>query len=118
MEAKQFFPQEIRGRFILRNPKSEKPTLIYFLVRINGKQLKLSTRTKCYPKYWNVQKQEVYVSTMLAESDIRNNIIANNKISQIKLSFERFLTYVCHNPTQFMYAEELYNPQNEAFCIF
>lgn len=107
MEAKQFFPQEIRGRFILRNPKSEKPTLIYFLVRINGKQLKLSTRTKCYPKYWNVQKQEVYVSTMLAESDIRNNIIANNKISQIKLSFERFLTYVCHNPTQFMYAEEL-----------
>lgn len=96
----QFFPKEIRGRFILRNPKGERPSLIYFLVRINGKQLKLTTHVKCYPQHWNPKKQEAYISTLLSEIDNRNNAITNNKLSQIKLSFERFLQYIFDNPTK------------------
>ena len=39
----QYFFNEVQARFHLRKPKANKPTNIYLVCRINGKQVKLST---------------------------------------------------------------------------
>lgn len=76
---KQIFVHEMKATFNLREPKGKKPTNIYFVVRVDGKQVKLATGVKVYPNHWNKDKQEAYVSYMLSELDNRNNEIANRK---------------------------------------
>ena len=49
----QYFFNEVQARFHLRKPKANKPTNIYLVCRINGKQVKLSTGVKVYPEHWN-----------------------------------------------------------------
>ena len=39
----QIFINEIQTSFVLRQPKSTKPTNIYLVCRIQGKQVKLAT---------------------------------------------------------------------------
>ena len=40
---RQIFINEMQARFNLRKPRSEKPTNLYLVCRINNKQVKLST---------------------------------------------------------------------------
>ena len=47
----QYFFNEVQARFHLRKPKANKPTNIYLVCRINGKQVKLSTGVKVYPEH-------------------------------------------------------------------
>ena len=56
---KQTFIQEMSCNFNLREPKAHKPTNIYFVVCIEGKQIKFSTGVKVYPEQWNKKKQEL-----------------------------------------------------------
>ena len=49
----QIFINEIQTSFVLRQPKSTKPTNIYLVCRIQGKQVKLATGVKVYPEHWN-----------------------------------------------------------------
>ena len=44
--AGQFFFNELQARFNLREPKANKPTNIYLVCRISGKQVKLATGVK------------------------------------------------------------------------
>ena len=44
-----FINEIVKANFNLRQPKSERPTNIYLIVRINQKQAKLSTGVKVYP---------------------------------------------------------------------
>ena len=46
---RQIFINEMQARFNLRKPRSEKPTNLYLVCRINNKQVKLSTGVKIYP---------------------------------------------------------------------
>ena len=82
--GKQIFVNEITCHFNLREPKSPKPTYIYFIVCIDGKQMKFSTGVKIYPNQWNKKKQEAFISFRLSELDNRNNQIVNEKIASIK----------------------------------
>jgi hypothetical protein len=45
------------ARFILKQPKSKEPTLIYLLYRYNGIRFKYSTGWKILPKFWNAETQ-------------------------------------------------------------
>ena len=54
--AGQFFFNELQARFNLREPKANKPTNIYLVCRISGKQVKLATGVKIYPDHWNEKK--------------------------------------------------------------
>ena len=74
---KQVFVKEIQATFNLREPKGKKPTNIYFVIRMDGKQVKFATGVKVYPDHWNKEKQEAYISFRLSELDNRNNEIAN-----------------------------------------
>ena len=48
----QIFANELKRHYNLRNPKGEKPTMVFFVVRINNEQVKISVGMKVYPKYW------------------------------------------------------------------
>ena len=50
---KQAFVNEMTCHFNLREPKAKKPTNIYLVVSIEGKQIKFATGVKIYPEQWN-----------------------------------------------------------------
>ena len=95
-----FINEIVKANFNLRQPKSERPTNIYLIVRINQKQAKLSTGVKVYPEHWNIKKQEAYISCRLTESDNINNTIANKKLLELRSQFEEFKRYLCDNPSE------------------
>lgn len=94
----QIFINEIQTSFVLRQPKSTKPTNIYLVCRIQGKQVKLATGVKVYPEHWNTKKQEAYISVRLTELDNQNNEIANKKIKALRDSVASYKEYLCDNP--------------------
>ena len=96
----QIFFNEVQAQFNLREPKSNKPTNIYLVCRIDRKQIRLSTGVKVYPEHWNVKKQEAYISCRLSELDNLNNTIVNTKIIEIKNRFLQYKRYLCDNPNE------------------
>ena len=95
---KQTFANEITCHFNLREPRSQRPTNIYCIICVDGKQMKFPTGVKIYPEQWNKKKQEAFISFRLTELDNRNNRIVNEKISSIKQDFLNYKQYLCENP--------------------
>lgn len=104
---KQLFAQEIRGHFNLRKRHSDRPTNIYFVLCIYGKQIKIPTGVRIYPQHWNRKKQTPLISSALTELDNQNNSIVLNTINAIKNNFQRYIAYLCDNPTEVHRAKEL-----------
>lgn len=98
MSGQQIFINEMQASFVLRQPKANKPTNVYLVCRVQGKQIKLTTGVKVYPEHWNPKKQEAYVSVRLSELDNRNNEIANFKIKELKECVSTYKKYLCDNP--------------------
>ena len=97
---RQIFINEMQACFNLRKPRSEKPTNLYLVCRINNKQVKLSTGVKIYPDHWNEKRQEAYISVRLSEIDNINNTIVNKKITKLKEYFIEFKHYLCMHPDE------------------
>lgn len=95
---KQTFANEMTCHFNLREPRSQRPTNIYCIICVDGKQMKFPTGVKIYPEQWNKKKQEAFISFRLTELDNRNNRIVNEKISSIKQDFLNYKQYLCENP--------------------
>lgn len=100
MEQKQIFLNEVEAYFNLREPKSSKPTIIYLVVRAQGKQYKFSLGCKVYPSQWDRKKQRAFISPHLTELDNQNNFIVNQKISHFLFLFREILQYICECPTE------------------
>ena len=94
---KQHFIQELTLNFNLRQPKADKPTSIFAVVYIKGKQYRFSTGVKVYPHQWNKKKQEAYISLQLSELDNYNNSICNETLTIFKRNFTLFRHEVCTN---------------------
>ena len=94
----QFFVDGVTAHFNLRNPKSDKPTPIYLIIRIGKIQYKIPLGCKVYPLHWDKKKQKAYVSPNLTELDNRNNLIVNNKISLFLVGYMKALNYICKCP--------------------
>jgi hypothetical protein len=78
---KQLFISEISCNFNLRRPKViNKPTNVYCVVYVGGKQHYFATGLKVLPSQWNKKKQIAEVSNTLTTLDNRNNNILNEKI--------------------------------------
>ena len=93
--------------FYLRNPKAKKPTNIYLMLRINGKQIRLATSVKVIPDQWNHDEQVAYISHRLNELDNVNNEIVNEKLNAIKLRYNEFIDYICVNPEKIVNCHQL-----------
>jgi len=90
----QFFVNEINGHFNLREPKSNVPTMVFFVVRINGKQIKLSTGLKVYPSHWNKIDQLAFISPKLDPLDNANNELLNKRMLLFRNRFNNFKMYI------------------------
>ena len=76
----QIFLNELKANFNLRKASGNKPTLVYLVVSLNGKQYKLTTGLKVYPSMWDKKHQQAIISRKFSEMDNRNNMIVNAKI--------------------------------------
>lgn len=103
----QTFINELQGNFYLRTPKQEKPSLIYYVIVMNGKKYRFATGVKTYPDQWNAKKQETYISVRLSELDNTNNSIANTKIAEMRGYFSDFKDYLCEYPSEIENSESL-----------
>lgn len=103
----QIFFGEVRASFNLRKPKSDKPTNIYLVCRVNGRQIRISTGVKVYPEQWNEKKQEAYVSCRLTELDNVNNIATNEILAELKAGFLEYKHYLCQHPDEIEQGVEL-----------
>ena len=92
---RQIFISEFTLHFNLRKPKSDKPTAIFAVVYINGRQLKFPTGVKVYPHQWNKRTQKAYVSVQLTELDNANNAMCNGVLQQYRTQFEEFRNDIC-----------------------
>jgi integrase len=64
---------------VLKEPKSESPTLIYLLFRFNNQRLKYSTGQKIHPKFWNEDKQKAKETRALSGYAELNTLLKNHK---------------------------------------
>ena len=105
----------ITANFNLREPRSDKPTTLYLVVKMGGKQYRFSTGVKVFPRQWDRQKQIAIVSNTQSKLDNYNNRVANEKLLEYKQLFSNFLSYLCTvgpSPTynvlrSFIYTEEV-----------
>ncbi len=91
---KQTFVSGLKCHFNLRRPKSDKPTNIYLVVYLQGRQCYFSTGVKVYPKQWSKGKQMAIVSNVQSELDNINNRIVNDRISKLKEIFSKYKNYL------------------------
>lgn len=90
----QKFYKEIEAHFNLRTNKSKKPEMVYLVVRIDGRQYKLSSGVKVYPQQW--RKGVAEESNFLCSRDNKNNKIANEKLTVLKKRYSEFISYLCN----------------------
>lgn len=94
MEKQVFL--DFRLRFNLRQTKANKPTIIYAVYIWKGKQYKTNTGVKVYPKHWDNKLQTATISNRLSLLENKNNQIANEKLSIIRITFIRKIKYLCN----------------------
>lgn len=104
---KQTFVNEITAHFNLRERNTERPTNLYMVINVDGKQIKIPTGVKVYPHHWNRKKQMPLVSTALSENDNRNNKITIKRIKQMKQGFNNFKEHLNDNPNDIERAKVL-----------
>jgi integrase len=63
--------------FILKEPESKAPTLVYLIYRFNNQRLKYSTGQKILPKFWNFDKQRVKENRQFPEYGDFNAFLNN-----------------------------------------
>lgn len=95
MEEQFFLDFEIR--FNLRKRNSIKATIIYAVVCFKGKQWKVNTGVKIYPKYWNNKRQNAICGNGISILDNHNNNIVNNRLKEILIANEEIKNYLCQN---------------------
>lgn len=91
----QIFFEESRCRFNLRNPKGSKPTPIYLVTSIKGKQYKVTTSVKVYPSQWNQSLQVAVVSNINTKQSNKNNRFVNERLNKIRGYYSDFIYYLC-----------------------
>lgn len=92
-----FYANEISLHFNLRSPKTDKPTPIYAVVRINQVQIKIPTNVRVYSSHWDKKKEQALVSPSLGHTENQNNRTTNRKLSAMRLVFADFLQYIIDN---------------------
>ena len=63
--------------FILKEPNSTEPTLIYLIFRFNNKRFKYSTSQKINPKFWNPENQTARTTIQFKEHIEFNALLKN-----------------------------------------
>ena len=83
--------------FNLREPKGNKPTNVYCVVKCGNSQLKFSTGYKVNSWQWNKKQQMPTITPNMTDEDRTNNAALISVISSIRLGYLDFFSYLCTN---------------------
>ena len=79
----------IKTTFVLKEPKSSSETIIYLVMRWDGLQMKISTKQKVNPKFWN--KERLKVKETISE---KNHQHINKELVEIeKVAYRMFNSF-------------------------
>lgn len=92
---RQFFPQEIKVHFNLRQPQSHHPTAVFLVVYVKRKQYKFPIGAKVYPSQWSKKYEQAIVGWKLNDNENNNNKIVNEKINSIISKISEHFPYLC-----------------------
>jgi hypothetical protein len=82
--------------FNLREPKkTTSKTVLYAVVKLNDKQMKMPIGVSVYSYQWNKKQQICEVNNKMIEEDRINNMLANKKIFGIKGRYMEIINYFC-----------------------
>lgn len=96
-EAQAFIQQGLRFNLRQRH-NTDKPTIIYCVIRNNGKKYVFNTAVKVLPAQWNRKKQLAVVSNEFCALDNMNNKIANDRLQAIRQRYSDTITEIKDNP--------------------
>ena len=89
------YAKSVTLNFNLRKPRSKKPTNIYAVVKMSGKQIKIPTNAKICSYLWNNKKQLPVLSESMSEIDKNNALKVSNIIFSFRRVFADFYLYLC-----------------------
>ena len=75
--------KDLSFNFNLREPKGNRATNVYAVIRVCHIQLKLPTKCKVNCWQWDKKKQMPMMYGNMTETDYRNNLIVFSTLSQI-----------------------------------
>ena len=81
--------------FNLREPKGNKATNVYAVIRLGSIQLKLPTKCKVNSWQWDKKKQMPIVVGDITETDYFNNLKVYSTLSLVRLDILKYYSYLC-----------------------
>ncbi len=79
----------------LREPKGNRATNVYLILRIGHIQLKLSTKCKVNSWQWDKKKQMPIITGNITNADYCNNLRVYSILSKIRLEYLSIYSYLC-----------------------
>lgn len=81
--------------FNLREPKKNKCTNVYAVIKCGAIQFKLPIGCKCNSWQWNKKQQLPTITNTMNKDDIENNKQVINTINQIRFGYINYFSYLC-----------------------
>ena len=88
--------EQITLNFNLREPKGNKCTNIYAVVKIDGKQIKMPIGLKINTWQWDKKKQRPNLINIVSEEEKENAMNVLTKLNEINFAFSEWLLYICN----------------------
>ena len=86
---------DVSLNFNLRQPKGNKCTNVYCVLKVGNRQHKIAISCKVNSWQWNKRQQMPIVCANMTADDMANNIKVANVINQIKFGYMNYLSYIC-----------------------
>jgi integrase len=86
---------ELSLNFNLREPKGNKSTNVYAVVKCGSVQLKFAIGCKCNSWQWNKKQQTPIISQQMTDEERVNNTKVLSVISAIRFGYLNYFSYIC-----------------------
>lgn len=86
---------DVSMNFNLRQPKGNKCTNVYCVLKVGNVQYKIAIGCKVNSWQWSKRQQMPIVCANMTADDMQNNIKVTNIINQIKFGYMNYFSYIC-----------------------
>lgn len=86
---------QISLNFNLREPRSNKCTNVYAVVKCNSVQFKFPIGCKVNSWQWNKKQQLPTITSTMTQNDVENNKQVIDIINQIRFGYINYFSYIC-----------------------
>lgn len=81
--------------FNLREPRAQKATPLYLVVKLDDKQIKMPIGIKVLPLVWSKRKQECIITPTLSDAEREKTMNYNSIICNVKTQCYEIINYLC-----------------------